>query len=299
VCSTAGACSKREVGKDNDERQESESSHSHEARAGDVPRSLRFDAGDGRNGGDEYCEAKPREPAHDRDSILRLKAQATTELSGWGFARAIRSHHVESHAPNEEIICCRPLCLDYTADGRTLDVLIILAGLPGTGKTTIARELARQLGAMHVRIDSIERAVRDSGVRVVSLDDAGYRVAYAVAEDNLRLGHTAIADSVNPLSVTRNAWVEVANRAGVDFMEVEITCSDREQHRRRVETRTADIPGLRSPTWPEIIARDYEPWDRARMVIDTAHASVECSVETLRAAMRTRNMGRSVPREKL
>jgi predicted kinase len=42
-------------------------------------------------------------------------------------------------------------------------VLIILAGLPGTGKTTIARLLARRLGAVHVRIDSIEQAIRDSG----------------------------------------------------------------------------------------------------------------------------------------
>ena len=105
-------------------------------------------------------------------------------------------------------------------------MLIILAGLPGTGKTTIARELARQLGAVHVRIDSIEQAVRESGVVAVSLDDAGYRVGYAVAEDNLRLGHAAIADSVNPLSVTRNAWIDVAKRAGADFVEVEITCSD-------------------------------------------------------------------------
>ena len=167
-------------------------------------------------------------------------------------------------------------------------MLIILGGLPGTGKTTIARELARQLGAVHVRIDSIEQAIRESGVVAVSLDEAGYRVGYAVAEDNLRLGHTAIADSVNPLSVTRNAWVEVATRVGVDFVEVEITCSDPQEHRRRVETRMPDIPGLRSPTWSEVVARDYEPWNRERTVIDTAHASPEHSVETLRANLAKR-----------
>jgi predicted kinase len=167
-------------------------------------------------------------------------------------------------------------------------MLIILGGLPGAGKTTMARELAGQLGAVHVRIDSIEQAIRESGVVVVSLDDAGYRVGYAVAEDNLRLGRTVIADSVNPLEVTRNAWLEVARRAQAGAMEIEITCSDPDEHRRRVETRRVDIPGLRPPTWPEVVAREYDPWDRERLVIDTAHGNLEDHVRTLRAAIESR-----------
>ena len=158
-----------------------------------------------------------------------------------------------------------------------------------TGKTTIARETARQLGAVHVRIDSIEQAVRESGVVVVSLDDAGYRVGYAIAEDNLRLGHTVIADSVNPLSATRDAWVDVANRAAVGFVEVEIICSDPQEHRRRVETRLADVPGLRLPTWLDVVAREYHAWDRERTVIDTAGKSLKHNLATLRGVLDSRN----------
>ena len=76
-------------------------------------------------------------------------------------------------------------------------VLIVLGGLPGSGKSSIARELARETGAMWLRIDSIEQAIREFGVLPRSIDDAGYRVAYGIAEDNLRLGNNVIGDFVN------------------------------------------------------------------------------------------------------
>lgn len=41
--------------------------------------------------------------------------------------------------------------------------LFIFGGLPGTGKTTLALELARRVSGIYLRIDSIEQAIRDSG----------------------------------------------------------------------------------------------------------------------------------------
>jgi predicted kinase len=164
-------------------------------------------------------------------------------------------------------------------------MLIILSGRSGTGKTTIAREAARRLGAVHVRIDSIEQAMHSSALALPSIDDAGYRVGYAVAGDNLRLGRTVVADSVNPIAPTRDAWRDVARRCGVGAIEVEVVCSDPVEHRRRVETRPADIAGHRLPSWSEVTARHYEPWNRHRVVLDTAHASVGQSVDELSAAL--------------
>jgi predicted kinase len=159
-------------------------------------------------------------------------------------------------------------------------MLIILSGLPGTGKTTIARELAQELGAVYLRIDSIEQSIRSAGWPV---EGEGYRVAYAVAEDNLRLGRRVIADCVNPWPLTRSEWRVVADRAGVPALDVEIVCSDAAEHRRRVENRATDITGHRLPTWQEVVERDYRPWDGERMVIDTSRLSVEQSVRTILA----------------
>lgn len=163
-------------------------------------------------------------------------------------------------------------------------MLIVLAGLPGTGKTTIARALAERIGAMHLRIDSIEQALARSVLRIRPAEDAGYLVGHAVAADNLRLGRTVIADSVNPLELTREAWRSVAAAAGCASIDVELVCSDPAEHRRRVETREADIDGLVLPTWQAVLDRDYEAWTGERVVVDTAgRAATACADEILAA----------------
>ena len=144
-------------------------------------------------------------------------------------------------------------------------VLVILGGLPGARKTSLARELAGQIGAVHLRID-FDRASA-AGFRsspVETLEDAGYRIAYALAADNLRIGNTVIADSVNPISLTRAAWRAVAAAVPTTAFEIEIICSDTDEHRRRVETRTTDIPGLTLPTWEEVRSRAIPPMGSSR-----------------------------------
>lgn len=161
-------------------------------------------------------------------------------------------------------------------------MLIVLSGLPGVGKTTIARAVARASGAVHVRIDAIEQTLRAGGFDVY---DEGYRVAYVVAEDNLRVGRVVVADSVNPWALTRAAWRAVAARAGVGALDVEIVCADATEHRRRVEAR-AGYHGHRVPTWREVQAHDYRAWDGERLIVDTARLDVDASVRCILAHAR-------------
>jgi len=160
-------------------------------------------------------------------------------------------------------------------------MLIAFGGLPGSGKTAVAQTLARKLAAVYVRIDTLEQAFIASGSGQADIGRAGYLAGYAVAGDNLRLGLTVVADSVNSLHVTRGAWRNVALEAGARIFEIELICSDTAMHRQRVEGRQADIPSHKLPTWKSVLERQYDSWDSEHLVVDTANVSVEQAVETI------------------
>lgn len=162
-------------------------------------------------------------------------------------------------------------------------MLIVFGGLPGTGKTTLARPIAREKGATYLRLDTIEQALRSSGMLAGGVGPSGYVVAYAFAEANLHQGQTVVADCVNPLAVTREAWRGVAAATGSPIVEVEVVCSDPTEHRRRVETRATDVPGLIRPSWASVQRHDYEPWAGPRLVLDTAGRGVADALAELRA----------------
>jgi predicted kinase len=155
-------------------------------------------------------------------------------------------------------------------------MLILLGGLPGVGKTTIARALAQRLGATYVRIDEIEQALRASGLPEIG--PAGYGVANALAASNLANGQNVVADCVNPVPESRQGWRDTAARVGAPLLEVALICSDSAEHRRRVETRRADIAGHSLPDWPSVIAQEFSDWPEAHLLIDTAIYDVEASI---------------------
>ena len=162
--------------------------------------------------------------------------------------------------------------------------LYIFSGLPGSGKSTLGQLLATHVGATYLRIDSIEQALRD--LCSIDVQGEGYRLAYRGAADNLRLGISVVADSCNPIELTRREWERVAVGTGARYVNIEVVCSDRREHRKRVETRLGTVPGLPLPTWREVVEREYHGWTVDRVVVDTFGRSERECVDELLAKTR-------------
>jgi len=111
-------------------------------------------------------------------------------------------------------------------------MLYIFSGLPGTGKSTLSSALSQQIRATYLRVDVVEQAMRDARVWVDG--PAGYIVCYEIASQNLKLGLEVVADTVNPIRETRQAWRNVAKSLGVPFVDIEVVCSDEYEHRHRI-----------------------------------------------------------------
>jgi predicted kinase len=157
-------------------------------------------------------------------------------------------------------------------------VLIVISGLPGTGKSAVASALAVRLGAVHLSVDPIEDALLRAGLaRSWETGVAAYEAARAIAEQNLAVGSTVVVDAVNDSGEARETWRTAAARSGVRLVFVLLTLADLREHRRRLEGRVRTLDHVPEPSWDEVQARapSYQPWAEGTCVRAAAEAPVE------------------------
>ena len=153
--------------------------------------------------------------------------------------------------------------------------LIVLSGLPGSGKTVLAESLSRNLLIPIFSIDPIEAAMWRAGLAKSETGVAAYEVAQALADEHLRLRHSVIVDAVNPVEAPRAVWRNLAAKHRVSLKIIECVCSDETMLRQRIEARVRSKAGTHELSWANLLQRraEYEAWTDPRLVLDTSRTS--------------------------
>lgn len=151
--------------------------------------------------------------------------------------------------------------------------LIVVAGLPGSGKSTLSEAIAKHLGIPVFSVDPIESAVIGSGfAQSFETGLAAYKVAAALAHEQLKLGISVIIDAVSPVVEARHMWQKLTNDHNASLIIIECINSDIELHQQRIEARVRNIQDIPEVTWKDVEKRrlEYLAWTEPRLTIDTA-----------------------------
>jgi aminoglycoside phosphotransferase family enzyme/predicted kinase len=150
-------------------------------------------------------------------------------------------------------------------------MMIVMTGLPGTGKSTVAAALARDLGADVLSTDRIRReAARPPGFSPA--DKGGvYERMFARAERRLRAGRSIVLDATFYRERLRASALSVGRKAGTCVFLVEVVCPERIV-RERMDKRLRAARRSRPAGFGvhRIIRRSFEPVRGKHFVLDSA-----------------------------
>jgi predicted kinase len=170
-------------------------------------------------------------------------------------------------------------------DAMSKPRLIVVSGLPGSGKSTIAERLAQRLRIPVFSVDPIESAMIRAGIaQSFETGLAAYLVAETLAGEQLKLGISVIIDAVNAEEEGKDVWRGLAQRFDLELTILEVFVSDRALHRSRIESRVRNLYGFSEVTWERVEVRReaWTDWKEPTLQLDSAR-DVEANVsEALR-----------------
>lgn len=165
--------------------------------------------------------------------------------------------------------------------------VILVSGLQGTGKTTLARALAKRLDICVFSRDPFMQSLMRHGVPlngipehgIPSIPALGYAIQTVILEQQLILGSSVVLECVMSPEI-QQSWAALCHEHDARLLTVECMCSDRVVHRERIERRHR--AGESSVTWEWVKATpaSYRTNPHADCVADALH-SVESNVAAI------------------
>lgn len=151
--------------------------------------------------------------------------------------------------------------------------LVVLSGLPGSGKSYLARELAKRAPFVTLQSDAMRKALFERPIYTEEENARLFPAMHALLDRLLAHRIAVIYDATNLRQEHRRPLYEIAERHGARYVVVQVTAPE-DVALRRLECRLRERDPLdRSDAGPAVYARmrsEVEPIGRDHLVVDTA-----------------------------
>ncbi len=160
--------------------------------------------------------------------------------------------------------------------------LIVIGGLPGTGKSTLANALSKKMNVPVFSKDELEAAVARKGLASnKDMNGVGYEIMEALSKRQHENENSAIFDFIASRSRVEELWPNLLEN---EFKYIECICSSQEIHKERIDVRERNIPGWYELTWKDILSiqNNYQPLKPESLVLDSINdlsANIKLAIE--------------------
>ena len=72
-----------------------------------------------------------------------------------------------------------------------------------------------------------------------------------------------MTDCCNAIELTRQEWEDGAVNNNCRFVNIEVVCSNKTEHKKRAEQRNAEVANMKLPVWDDIENREYHECTKA------------------------------------
>ena len=135
--------------------------------------------------------------------------------------------------------------------------LVVVCGLPGAGKSTVASAVADRLDAALVRTDVVRKELFPDPSYTAEESRRTYEAVYDRAGDRLAGGDSVVLDGTFRRAARRQEARDLAERRGADLRLVRVSCDERTA-KARIRSR-ADDPSDADVDVYDLLREEFEP----------------------------------------